>query len=187
MKKEKYLMIEENFLGTIDGEYHKEEYYTTNKRLYDKMCTNVNACNKYDVFLTSWIGFIVLAIFFLGIGGAVISCTHELIPHYVLCSLGIVSCLCAIIFHLLISRINTIIKFTSGWRWEFEATSEFKKQAKTYKNMYEENVCKKKFEAATKLTNIYNTLDSRFQPHEKIESLMNLLDLQDANKILNKK
>ena len=187
MKKEKYLMIEENFLSTIDGEYHREEYYTTNKKLYDKMSANVNACNRYDVFFMLWICFIALAIFFLGIGGAVISYTRELIPHYILCSLGIANCLCAIIFNLLIKKINVIIKFTSDWKQEFKISREYQKQAKAYKKTYEENLLKKKYEAATKLTNIYNTLDSRFQPHEKIESLVHLLDLQDTKKILNKK
>lgn len=187
MKKEKYLMIEENFFSAIDGEYHKEEYYTTNKRLYDKMCANVNAYNRYDVFFTSWVGFIVLAIFFLGIGGAAISCTHELIPHCILCSIGIANCLCAIIFHLLISRINTIIEFTNDWKYEFETTAEFKKQAKIYADTYKENIYKKKHEAATKLTNIWQVLDSRFDPSEKIMSLATILDIQDAEKILNKK
>lgn len=186
MKKEKYELYKENFKSIIDNEYHEEIYYTTNKKLYEKKTMFDKASDRYDMLQACIIVFFIALFIFTTIALALWFEYKDLVGSLIVFIIDLGWVLGLLISGFLYLKNKTIYNLTYSWREEFISNREYKRQTKAYKNIYRQNAYRKKHEAATKLTNIWQVLDSRFNPGEKIISLATLLDIQDTEKILNK-
>lgn len=191
MKKKKYELYEEYFKSTIDNEYHKETYYTTNEKLYEKKMMFDKASNRYDMFGGCIIVFLIAIFIFVVVDLALWLEYNNLIGSFIVSIITLCWIIGLIISRSLYVKNKIIYDLTYSWREEFISSKEYKRQVEEYTKIYKENLKNKLLKASAKLVDIYTALDgnhpcvNEYNRNSKIYLIADLLDIQDAEKILN--
>lgn len=163
-KKEQYYM----------ERYNGNDYYTTNKALYDKKLKYY----KWQDINTNCVMFCVLGFIVAMVALATQeSMNWQCVASWVITGIGAAGCVATIILGIIAEK--KINKY-SGWKNEFGETKEFSRQAARYRKIEKAKQDKIKTEKATKLVESYEILDSKeLSKQEKVNLIKKYIDIKE--------